>query len=274
MRTIRAAAAIAIGLAALSLVALVFFAGEAERYTSGLPPTQFYRTLEADLLDDYGDVFGIAHNSGDSIAATREALEHGADVIEIDVVSFDGELWAGHDSPLPLVGRRFFRGPKLEAVWAEAATADVVKLDLKESSAGFLNLLVRFLETHREQDSLVATRDAPSLRVLRDRVPHAFRILSVPSARRLDALLRDDELLRLIDGITIRESVLDDGAARRLEGLGLLVVAWTVNDSQRLNDLVRLGVDALTTDNLAIMRLLGANARQEAPLVRREVARG
>jgi glycerophosphoryl diester phosphodiesterase len=37
----------------------------------------------------------------------------------------------------------------------------------------------------------------------------------------------------------------------------LLILAWTVNDSQRLNQLVRLHVDGITTANLAILRALG-----------------
>jgi len=36
----------------------------------------------------------------------------------------------------------------------------------------------------------------------------------------------------------------------------LLILAWTVNDGQRLNQLVRLGVDGITTANLAILRTL------------------
>ena len=32
--------------------------------------------------------------------------------------------------------------------------------------------------------------------------------------------------------------------------------AWTVNDGERLNQLVRLGVDGITTANLAILRAL------------------
>ncbi len=51
---------------------------------------------------------------------------------------------------------------------------------------------------------------------------------------------------------------------RWLESTGLLVLAWTVNDLARLNELVQLGVDAITTDNLAIMELLGGQQRQEA----------
>jgi glycerophosphoryl diester phosphodiesterase len=37
---------------------------------------------------------------------------------------------------------------------------------------------------------------------------------------------------------------------------GLLVVAWTINDSVRLNQLLRMGIDGVTTANLAILRAL------------------
>jgi hypothetical protein len=37
----------------------------------------------------------------------------------------------------------------------------------------------------------------------------------------------------------------------------LVILAWTVNDSGTFNQLVRLGVDGITTDNLAILRALG-----------------
>jgi Glycerophosphoryl diester phosphodiesterase family len=37
----------------------------------------------------------------------------------------------------------------------------------------------------------------------------------------------------------------------------LVILAWTVNDSGNFNQLVRLGVDGITTDNLAILRTLG-----------------
>ena len=36
----------------------------------------------------------------------------------------------------------------------------------------------------------------------------------------------------------------------------MLILAWTVNDSQRFNQLVRLGVDGITTAFLAILRAL------------------
>jgi hypothetical protein len=117
MRTIprRDEAAILASLALL--VAFVAFPGEAERFTAGKQPALFAGERDDDLLDDYATVFGVAHNSGDSTQATRQALDHGADVIEVDVVSVERRLYAGHDRPLPGISPRFFRGPPLEEIW-------------------------------------------------------------------------------------------------------------------------------------------------------------
>ncbi len=107
-------ALLVIAIAVLLLVVFIFFASWGEEFTSGRIPTQFHARLEREgLLDDYQRVFGVAHNSGGTVAATTEALTHGVDVIEIDVVSLNGTLYSAHVPPLPLVGSRFFRGPSL-----------------------------------------------------------------------------------------------------------------------------------------------------------------
>ncbi len=147
---VTSAALVVIGLSSAALFVFVFFAAWAEEYTSGRIPTQFDERLEREqLLDDYPRVFGVAHNSGDSIAATKEALGHGADVIEIDVVSLDGTLYAAHASPLRWLDPRVVRGPTLAAVWDAATETDVIKLDLKESSAAYRELLFAPIQVHQ-----------------------------------------------------------------------------------------------------------------------------
>lgn len=70
----------------------------------------------------------------------------------------------------------------------------------------------------------------------------------------------------MIDGVNIRHSLLNARSAVQLRSLGVIIVAWTVNDLTRVTELVRLGVDGLTTDNLAIMRLMGGEERGERRL--------
>jgi glycerophosphoryl diester phosphodiesterase len=259
-------------ISALALIVIVMSAGvlvwfmiheeSAERRTSGRQPVQFYRAVAPNLLDDYSSVFGIAHNSGDSLLATRRALEHGADIIEIDVVSFNGRLYAAHDPPVGVVGRRSFRGPSLIRVWEEASEADVIALDLKETSPQFLEMVADFLQRHPERQVIVATPHAESLRVLAERAPDAFRFYSISTQARLDALYDDAELIAIIDGVGIRQTLVTGESAGWLKDQDLMILAWTVNDINRVNDLVGHGVHAITTDNLAILELLGGQERQ------------
>lgn len=244
----------------------------AEEWTVGLRPSQFYADIESDekIFSDavYGAVFGVAHNSGGSIEATLEALISGADVIEVDVAEIDGELYSAHSPPLPFVGQRWFRGPSLARVWAASLGAEAISLDLKESSPEFVGLVADFIAARSPyRQVIISSREVSVLRALRPRVPNAILLLSVPDERTLDSLRTDDPALDIIDGVTIRHTVLDDDNVAWLSAEGLLVFAWTVNTLERVNELVGYGVDAITTDNLGIQALLSGNERGERELV-------
>jgi hypothetical protein len=255
------------------LIAFVVYDRRVEQRTSGLRPPQFAGQLDDDLLDDYAGVFGVAHNSGDTVRATIQALVHGADVVEIDVIAIDGRLYAGHGVPTRVLGWSAFRGPLLRDIWVVAASADAIQLDLKSSSSGYLNLVLRFLaERQGGAGVVVSSSDAAALRVFADKAPEALRLLSVGSQSRLTSLQADPDLIALIDGVAIREDLLDDETMAWLDERQLLVFAWTVNDIARVNDLVALGVDAITTDSLAILELLGGQQRGERRLARPSVA--
>jgi glycerophosphoryl diester phosphodiesterase len=130
--------------------------------------------------------------------------------------------------------------------------------------------VVEFLRTHRKPDVLIGTGSVRALRTLRDETPWAIRLLSVGNAGQLEQLKRNRQVLDLIDGVTIRHTLVAP-AAGWLEEQGLIVLAWTVNSVRLLNELVRMGVDAVTTDNLAILELLGGGRQGEvavAELVR------
>ena len=152
-------------------------------------------------------------------------------------------------------------------VWTAAAQTDLVKFDLKESSPAYLELVLAFIAAHRQQHQVVvATNDPASLRLFAVRAPEVLRFASVGHGGQLAALRADPELVALIDGVTIRESLVDEETARWLREHGLRVLAWTVNDLDRANALVRLGVDAITTVNLALRALIGGQRRGEGVL--------
>jgi hypothetical protein len=257
----------------LALVAIVCWQawtrGLAERlelWLHGEQPLQFYLDLSSDLLDDYSQVFGVAHNSGDRVSTTRKALEHGADVIEIDVVSIESRLYAAHASPPIFIRAAIYQGPTLATAWEAASDADVIKLDLKESSPAYLDAVVEFLNARQGHEVIVSTRDRVSLTVLAAGAPQAYRFLSIGSLEHFGALQRDPLLAQLIDGVTIRAALLDETTAAWLHEQGLLIIAWTVDDLARVNELVALGVHGITTNNLAILELLGSQGNSETLL--------
>jgi hypothetical protein len=233
----------------------------------GEQPIQFYLSLDGDLLDDYSRVVVVAHNSGDRITTTREALAHGAEVIEIDVVSVSGVLYAAHATPPRFVTRHIYQGPPLASAWAAAADAKAIKFDLKETSPRYVNLVLSFLAAHHSPENdppvIVATRDRRALETFHSRAPEVILLLSIGSPAQFDALARDDALIELIDGVTIKQTLLNEERATWLQDHDLMTFAWTVNNLDRLNQLVTLGVDGITTDNLAIMELLGGQQDDE-----------
>ncbi|MGI8643358.1 MAG: glycerophosphodiester phosphodiesterase [Thermomicrobiales bacterium] len=256
---------IAACLAFLSM--LLFFPERGEQWTTGLRPVQFYNDLEADLIGDYADLFAVAHNSGDNLYSTLDAINYGADVIEVDVVSVDGRLYAAHDMPPIWIGETVFRGPPLAQIWAASAGAAAIKLDLKEASPEFHELLFDFLADRQGQRRvIVVSGSANTLRLFAERAPEVLRFYGAGNGDRLALIDDDPEFAAIVDGVTIRDYLIDEERAAWLEERNILTVAWTVNDLQRVNELVALGVDGITTDNLAIVGLLGGRQTGELKL--------
>lgn len=249
----------------VALVILFTCDNESARFISGGDPSHFREDLEIDLLDDYMDVFGIAHNAGNRISSTVEALAYGADIIEIDVVLVRKELHAAHWSPFRFIGDRLFRGPTLAEVWGAAAQAEVIKLDLKRASPEMVNHLVEFLGDRRGANKeVVIVSDKPEiLALMAQQEPRVIRVLNVSDSDDLSDLLDDENLPDIIDGISIRHTLLTRDIVALIKEKVRIVFAWTVNDPVRMNELVDYGVTAITTDNLAILDLLGAQQRGE-----------
>lgn len=220
-----------------------------------------------DIQDDNAEwpradqVVTIAHNAGDDLTATALALDHGAAIIEMDVVESGGQLYAGHRKPLPRVGPRLSRRPTLVDSWVVSAPAAVM-LDLKEASPCFLDLLFAFLAEHGEGRLVILVSGRPAtLAAFRRRMPGVVRLYGASPPGRLDAFLRDETLIELVDGVNLRHERIDPALGQWANARGLWLVAWTVNDFKRARELIEMGVDALTTDNLAIMEKLRGDIR-------------
>jgi len=231
-----------------------------QRYTGAAPPAQFYQQiqLEPALAQDYAPVLGIAHNAGNNLGTLTTALDYGADVIEIDVICARGQMMAGRDQPWPWLARQLFHGPTPAEAWDHAAAADGVKLDLKQADRGFLDDLVAFLAPRAKSPRvMISSRDEGTLLYLRSRLPDVTLLFSVAGPDAVHQLMSDPMLQKSIGGASVFQGLVDANLVAWMHEHKLPILAWTVNESQRFNQLVRLGVDGLTTANLAILRTLG-----------------
>ena len=216
----------------------------------------FFGELEGDLLDDYRGVVGVAHNAGDRLANARLALEHGADVIEIDVAASQSTLYASHTVPPQLARPSTFDAPTLHDSWRLASERPVVMLDLKQSSRSFLSRVVTFLHSRPSANTILVSRSPAALEFLAAEVPEATLLLSSPGRSQIDLVLRDDELASRIHGVSAFSGVLDEATIAQLKERGFVIYAWVVNRMPIVNELVAAGVDGIITDNIAILRLL------------------
>ena len=241
----------------VTLVVVAVFDTQAARFTTGTAPAQFADRLDGRLAGHYKRVTGVAHNAGDDLTAATRAVAYGADAIEIDVRSANGELFAAHDAPVPLLEDLVFRGPSLTEAWTVAQLTDTVLLHLKQGSSAYLGQIRAFLARRALRRTIVQTGDRATLLGLRRSAPAVQRLLLIFTAKELAALRRDRQLQGAIDGVSVRDPLLTPAAHAWFKQRRLLTFAWVVNDERRMNELVAADIDGLITDRLDIMRLLG-----------------
>lgn len=208
----------------------------------------------------------VAHRSPRTAAECRAAADAGAQVFEIDVQVWAGQLVVSHY--LPVLGTGFRRdgwrvvrgwNPRLEpplADLAELVPPDrVVLLDLKEEEPGRrADLLASIVATLPSSNRYVAcTSVVEDLNALRSKGFHTWR--TIGDQRQLDAVLNGDAVAD--DAVTVKHRLLSRAVVERLHALTNTVVAWTVNDVARARWLRDIGVDGVTTDSADVMRAVG-----------------
>lgn len=212
-------------------------------------------------------------NTIDSIAA---ALEHGVDLVEIDVVDGpDGSLVLAHSHEEILPG-----SPTLEAALAylatEAPPGTGVDLDLKWH--GFEDAVVGALRRHDlVQRAIVSSFFPASLRRLRALEPRLPTGISYPwdkrglatrralgplvwtgaAALRRALPLRIGRMARAADATAamLHYSVLSRATVERAHALGLSVFVWTVDEPELLRRVLATGVDGVISNDPRIFAL-------------------
>jgi glycerophosphoryl diester phosphodiesterase len=231
------------------------------------------------LLRGDGPLLRIGHRGAamlapaNSIAAVGAALEHGVDMVELDVFGGpDGKLVLSHSR------RELADGPvtfdEMLAFLAERSPGTGVLTDLK-----FAGRERRFVETLRAYGfvdrALASTSHVPTLENLRRLEPQLARSRTYPRGRvylgghrtfikiagpvqwalRVSLPRRARRLVEEVgaSSLTLNYRVVTRATVERCHELGVAVFAWTVNDSRVARRLEELGVDGVITDDPRIL---------------------
>lgn len=251
--TIRVVLATAI---AISIVIGKDWSLEARQAIFGQRQIQFYVPYSGATPVYLPPVLLVAHNAGNQDETARSALGHNAAAIEIDVRYVDGVLYATHSAPSPYMPKRAWQAKHLRDAWKYSSGAGVLKLDLKSTGANALESLTRFIQARpTEQQILIVSKNQEALIYLDEHLTDAVKILSLATGYDIDLLLEQDDRLDGVDGVSVPHWALTPHRIEGLKARGYLIDAWTVNDVDQLVELTSMGVDVITTDNLAFFQM-------------------
>ncbi|MCA9832188.1 MAG: glycerophosphodiester phosphodiesterase [Dehalococcoidia bacterium] len=207
----------------------------------------------------------IAHGAGNTREAALTAVGLGADLIEVDLWVHRRQFEARHERRLPL------RAPVLYEQWylsrprRDAMTLpeliDICKgrsgifLDLKGGGDAVVDLLRDQLGGSALPLPVAASAQHwPVLREVGRRLHQIAPFYSIDVLAKLDLFLSVMRRDPIPVGISCRHELLDQAVVERCHEEGVAVVAWTVDEPSRALELVAMGVDAITTHAIAVLR--------------------
>ncbi len=220
----------------------------------------------------------IAHRANydfpieNSVESTRRALSSSVDGIELDVrVSTDGIVYLFHDNEVngEALNELSFAearartsragAPLLSEIFALGEPRSFYLLDLKIDDVSAIEPLVSVVrESGIDLQKIVfQSRRLEILQHIEHKVPRSkrFYLTSLKRSRPFYLHPSAEKLVEEIsaydiDGISLKgRKFLDSDYITTLKEAGLHVYIWTINDIERIQHYVAMGVDGLITDN-------------------------
>lgn len=209
----------------------------------------------------------IAHGGGNSLRRAREAVTAGADLVEADIWSYRRRLETRHERRVPLMPVLFERWYLRWAPGRHVALPEL--LDEVHGKAGILldfknrryaPALVREAVSAvvGEPHICASSQFWPILRLVHEVNPEMDMFYSIDVKPQLDLFWSVVDRDARPAGVSCNHRHLTAATVERFHSLGLAIIAWTVDDPARAEELARLEVDAITTNDVpAISRALG-----------------
>ncbi len=203
---------------------------------------------------------GLVENNmkQNSIASLKNAVAKGFKAVEFDIWWLDGEFFIKHDKPnekekflLPRLQDYLCFGNDLE-YWFDFKNLDQNNIDeaLKKLNADLIlkkiDLAKIFFAPYLTDYKLTSIISLKFRKFFSQKI----KFVGVCDDKNWRQEVIDMIDLELIDFISINHDLIDADFLKKISPTKLL--AWTVNDIKRINDLYLLGVDKFATDKALI----------------------
>jgi glycerophosphoryl diester phosphodiesterase len=202
----------------------------------------------------------IAHRAGNDAKGLRAALDSGVDLVEADIHLFKGALEVRHLKTLGpgllwdkwvIVRRRDTVLPELSEVLAAADGDHRLMLDLKGPAAALAPRVAALLrEVAPDAPIAVCTKHWRMLDAFEDPVRRVLSASNRVMLRRLRARVRR----RPAYGVSIRRELLTPAVVAELRESVEVVMVWPVDTPAALAHARHLGVSAVISKNLDLLR--------------------
>ncbi|WP_294732123.1 glycerophosphodiester phosphodiesterase family protein [uncultured Faecalibaculum sp.] len=202
-----------------------------------------------------------------TVESFQAAVQAGARVAELDVYqSRDGQLYVSHDQNLVRV-----TGTSLDVEQASAGEISRLKTDkgqriptlqevLDYAKESGLHLVIEIKSTSRaEETAAKAAREIRETGISSQCAIAGFRHSVLAAARQVDPSLSTVLLLSFaisdvtsladVDIYSVQADAITPEMIRQVHQAGKRIYAWTVNDRHRMDVLLAMGVDGITTDD-------------------------
>lgn len=209
-----------------------------------------------------GRPLAIAHRFGNDLARVQEAVDAGADMIEVDAWLHRGHLDARHEKTL---GDLPIRWDKWKLEWARSPRLPMG--DLLRTIPNDVILMVDLKGRDRRLPATVLraiaeTNDAQPFAVCARRVELLDGFASSSALGTFPSVATELHVQRLEArrprpywaGISAHFELLSPRMMERLRAIAPLIISWPINGSPRLERAIELGVDGVITDEADIVR--------------------
>ena len=209
--------------------------------------------------------YAIAHRAGNNLHHLEQALAAGVDAIECDFWHDRGRLTLRHERKLPALPVwydkwyiRFRLGHlHLPELLRQINFRTELFLDIKSATPRAADSVLALYNDNASMmpRTLVSSREWKLLDQLAAAGTEMRMYYSIGRRSAIESLLRRSAGARPA-GVSIRHTLLSPDVIRKLQGEGLEVFAWTVNTRHRAEELLAWGVDAIISDDVALVATL------------------